>query len=161
MPASDTVDTKLIQPVQFVHGVGQHRAELLAKLGIRTASDLLFHFPRRYEDFTQQHSISDIELEQVAQVIGVVDDIDEVKKDGRHILYVLLKQDKCFLRGIWFNQQYMLQKFRYGQTVQFRGKVSERGGRLQITHPNVTWICLLYTSPSPRDLSTSRMPSSA
>ena len=23
------------------------------------------------------------------------------------------------------------------------------------------WICLLYTSPSPRDLSTSRMPSSA
>ena len=25
----------------------------------------------------------------------------------------------------------------------------------------LTWICLLYTSPSPRDLSTSRMPSSA
>ena len=24
-----------------------------------------------------------------------------------------------------------------------------------------TWVCLLYTSPSPRDLSTSRMPSSA
>ena len=24
-----------------------------------------------------------------------------------------------------------------------------------------TWDCLLYTSPSPRDLSTSRMPSSA
>jgi len=25
----------------------------------------------------------------------------------------------------------------------------------------VCWFCLLYTSPSPRDLSTSRMPSSA
>ena len=25
----------------------------------------------------------------------------------------------------------------------------------------MSWICLLYTSPSPRDLSTSRMPSSA
>jgi len=25
----------------------------------------------------------------------------------------------------------------------------------------VLWVCLLYTSPSPRDLSTSRMPSSA
>ena len=25
----------------------------------------------------------------------------------------------------------------------------------------ITWPCLLYTSPSPRDLSTSRMPSSA
>ena len=33
-----------------------------------------------------------------------------------------------------------------------------------MTDPDVadkTYICLLYTSPSPRDLSTSRMPSSA
>ena len=29
------------------------------------------------------------------------------------------------------------------------------------THPKLLDICLLYTSPSPRDLSTSRMPSSA
>ena len=29
------------------------------------------------------------------------------------------------------------------------------------SHPSRTTICLLYTSPSPRDLSTSRMPSSA
>ena len=28
-------------------------------------------------------------------------------------------------------------------------------------HPHETNTCLLYTSPSPRDLSTSRMPSSA
>ena len=29
------------------------------------------------------------------------------------------------------------------------------------THAGLYWVCLLYTSPSPRDLSTSRMPSSA
>ena len=34
------------------------------------------------------------------------------------------------------------------------------GGRVKTLHPNV-FGCLLYTSPSPRDLSTSRMPSSA
>ena len=28
-------------------------------------------------------------------------------------------------------------------------------------YPKDAWTCLLYTSPSPRDLSTSRMPSSA
>ena len=32
---------------------------------------------------------------------------------------------------------------------------------LVITVPIMVYICLLYTSPSPRDLSTSRMPSSA
>ena len=30
-----------------------------------------------------------------------------------------------------------------------------------VKHPLYNKICLLYTSPSPRDLSTSRMPSSA
>eukprot|EP00829_Urostomides_striatus_P009995 TRINITY_DN2261_c0_g1_i7.p2 TRINITY_DN2261_c0_g1~~TRINITY_DN2261_c0_g1_i7.p2 ORF type:complete len:136 (-),score=4.37 TRINITY_DN2261_c0_g1_i7:12-419(-) len=32
---------------------------------------------------------------------------------------------------------------------------------LRILPPHVLCVCLLYTSPSPRDLSTSRMPSSA
>ena len=34
-------------------------------------------------------------------------------------------------------------------------------GTLQVNHIGNLYICLLYTSPSPRDLSTSRMPSSA
>ena len=37
-------------------------------------------------------------------------------------------------------------------------------GAFNIAYPDggaVYWPCLLYTSPSPRDLSTSRMPSSA
>jgi ATP-dependent DNA helicase RecG len=43
-----TLDT----PVQFLKGVGQFRADLLARLGIRTARDLLFHVPFRYLDAT-------------------------------------------------------------------------------------------------------------
>ena len=35
----------------------------------------------------------------------------------------------------------------------------DRGGRPQFNEFNIT--CLLYTSPSPRDMSASRMPSSA
>ena len=38
------------------------------------------------------------------------------------------------------------------------------GGFADLHHPeywDLSWVCLLYTSPSPRDLSTSRMPSSA
>ena len=31
----------------------------------------------------------------------------------------------------------------------------------KVRRPELTLACLLYTSPSPRDLSTSRMPSSA
>ena len=41
-------------------------------------------------------------------------------------------------------------------TVTERGKACNSGLR-----STLHWTCLLYTSPSPRDLSTSRMPSSA
>ena len=40
---------------------------------------------------------------------------------------------------------------------EFFKKINELGGEFN----GGTWNCLLYTSPSPRDLSTSRMPSSA
>ena len=38
-----------------------------------------------------------------------------------------------------------------------------RGMEMQpdVLHVNDAWICLLYTSPSPRDRTRSRMPSSA
>ena len=143
--ASNTL--KLTQPAQFLKGVGQLRAELLEKLGLRTAADVLFFFPNRYEDFTSQASIDSLQVDQTAQVVGLVDDIDETKKDGQHILYVLIKQGadtgidgNGYVRGIWFNQEYMLSKFRFGQTVKFQGKVTERGGRLQMSHPQVTWV---------------------
>ena len=40
-------------------------------------------------------------------------------------------------------------------------KAFEEGIRNDLEWLGLNWDCLLYTSPSPRDLSTSRMPSSA
>ena len=36
--------------VQYVKGVGPRRAEQLARLGIETVEDLLYHIPFRYQD---------------------------------------------------------------------------------------------------------------
>ena len=60
-----------------------------------------------------------------------------------------------------------------GETVQEGPKASSTQGEtvqtsiedgvyvLNKVKPKVTWSCLLYTSPSPRDATLSRMPSSA
>ncbi|MGQ0766235.1 MAG: ATP-dependent DNA helicase RecG [Gemmatimonadota bacterium] len=40
----------LEMPVKFLKGVGDRRSELLNRLGIATAGDLLYHVPHRYED---------------------------------------------------------------------------------------------------------------
>ena len=45
--------------------------------------------------------------------------------------------------------------------IPYVARIPPRDGLVLHTSDNRVEICLLYTSPSPRDLSTSRMPSSA
>jgi ATP-dependent DNA helicase RecG len=47
-----TPGESLTTPVQFLKGVGPERAELLRRLGLRHARDVLFCFPRDYEDMS-------------------------------------------------------------------------------------------------------------
>ena len=54
----------LATPVEYVRGVGLQRAALLAKLDIRTAGDLLFFFPRDYQDLTDRRTIRQLEEDQ-------------------------------------------------------------------------------------------------
>ena len=50
-----------------------------------------------------------------------------------------------------------------GETTRIRVWVVDEVGSSLIEHGDASsyWICLLYTSPSPRDATLSRMPSSA
>ncbi len=45
-------------PVNALPGIGPKRARLLAKLGVTTIRDLLFHFPRDYQDRRQTTTIA-------------------------------------------------------------------------------------------------------
>ncbi len=131
---------KLTQRTQSIKGIGPARAELLAKLGLHTAADILFFFPRSYEDFTQLNHIRDLEKEQLATVVAEVSDKDESKSPDRHVTYILFRQDNSFLRAMWFNQPFMLNKFRIGQRVMLQGKSRLQNDRQHMTHPKVTWL---------------------
>ncbi len=63
-------------PVEFVRGVGPQRAELLSRLGVRTAGDLIFLFPRDYEDLTDRREIGDLDEDHVQTVRGEVVEVD-------------------------------------------------------------------------------------
>ena len=60
----------LDRPVQFLIGVGPRRAELLAKLGLVTARDVLYHVPRPYEDASTVHPIGSLEPGMEATIVG-------------------------------------------------------------------------------------------
>ena len=134
-------NSKLTLPVQHLKGVGPHKARLLEKLGLRTAADVLFFFPRNYQDFREITSIGELVTDQQTSIVAEVAEVEATTSStGKHILYVLFSDDTGFLRGIWFGQSFLARRFQPGQRVLLRGKVVLRGMRFQITHPKVTWL---------------------
>ncbi len=129
---------ELTTPVQFLKGCGPQRAEQLARLGVKTVRDLVFLFPRTYQDLTDVRAIDKLEEGQPASVIGVVDEVElRDRGDGRSVLGVLLRQGSSFLRLLWFNQPFMSERFKAGQRVLAAGKPKYAGNRWQISHPQI------------------------
>jgi ATP-dependent DNA helicase RecG len=107
-------------------------------LGIETVHDLLFHFPRSYEDLTDVRPIAGLKAGSLQTAQGEVVEIGgRHLADGRSLVSVVLSDGKDCLEGVWFNQVYMAGRFRYGQHVAFSGKPKRYQGHWQMTNPRV------------------------
>lgn len=146
---------QLLTPVQYLKGVGPQRAELLERLGLRRAVDLLFFFPRGYQDMSELRAIPQLEENVPVSVCGTVEEIDDRNTGtGRSMLGVLIRQETQFLRSLWFNQPHMRQKFNVGQRVLLSGKPRLNGLRWEMTHPRVEILAVGEDPPSGRILPT-------
>lgn len=136
--ADAEVPQDLDTPAQFVAGVGPARAALLARLNLLTAGDLLFNMPRDVLDLTDVRPVPKLEADVLQSVLGNVVDRDMRQlKNGKTLTAILLDCDGHYVRGVWFNQPWMLRKFDDDQTLLFSGKPKRRGGRWEISNPHV------------------------
>ncbi|MFN9750041.1 MAG: ATP-dependent DNA helicase RecG [Planctomycetota bacterium] len=134
---STTSSPPLLTPVDRLPGVGSPLARLLERLGLRTAADLLFNFPRRYEDYTELTELAHLEVGTTCSVVANIREVDQrVTVTGKHVQYVLLEQNRHYLRAIWFNLPYMEKRFQVGQLLHLRGTVKENGGRFEMLQPH-------------------------
>jgi ATP-dependent DNA helicase RecG len=128
----------LATPVQFLKGVGPARAELLERLGLHTVRDVLFFFPRDYQDLSDEREVGQLEEGKLQSVRGVVEDIDLRDTGlGRCILGISIRCRTGHLRAIWFNQPFMSERFSFGQRVLLSGKPKYEGLVWQMHHPRV------------------------
>ena len=134
-------DNPLLTPVQYLPGVGPQRAPLLQRLRLETAEDILFFLPRGVLDLTDVRPVHLLEKDVLQSVRGMVVDADAKSISGnRSMTAVLLDCEGLYLRGVWFNQPWMLKKFVVGQNVLFSGKPKRRSGRWEISNPKVQWL---------------------
>jgi ATP-dependent DNA helicase RecG len=154
MPTTPPTPAQLLAtPVQYLKGVGPERVELMHKLGLKTAADVLFFFPRDYQDFTDERPLNQLEEGKLQSVRGIVEDIDfRPTSSGGCILGVLVRGPAGYLRAIWFNQPFMREKFTLGQRVLLSGKPKYEGLVWQMAHPLVETLAEEEEEPAAKIL---------
>lgn len=134
-------DDPLSRPVQFLKGVGPARAELLARLEIHSVADLLWHLPRELLDLTSVVRPHELQEKEDQTVRGVVVDVDAREtRAGKSIVAAILDCDGEYVRGVWFNQPWMLKRLRLGDWMLWSGKPRRHQGRWELAHPRLQWI---------------------
>jgi ATP-dependent DNA helicase RecG len=133
-----TAAERLLTPVQFVKSVGPQRAELLKKLNIHTALDLLFHVPHAVNDFSAMRSVPELEADVEQSIHGfIVDREVKLLTKGRCLVGVLIDCNGHYVRGLWFNQPWMFKKYRDGEHLIYSGKPQRKNGRWEFSNPRV------------------------
>lgn len=120
---------------RFVKGVGPSRLSILNRLGIETIEDLLYCFPRRYEDRSKIKKVGEIAPGNFETVkVKVLTFGDRTTKKGMNIFQLAVGDSTGVMHATWFNQPYMKDKFKIGQELILYGKV-EKYNYLQINNP--------------------------
>jgi ATP-dependent DNA helicase RecG len=123
-------------PVTTVKGVGAMLATSLEKLGLETINDLLFHLPRRYDDYTRLAYISKLLPETTSTVIGTVTQTQvRVGRNNRKDFYMEVDDGTGLLSVMFFGQHFLVKQIRRGKQLVISGKTSAYQNRMQMVNP--------------------------
>ncbi|MBU3965197.1 ATP-dependent DNA helicase RecG, partial [Patescibacteria group bacterium] len=120
----------------------------LHKLGLYTVNDLLFYFPRRYNDFRNLLPIANLRVGETASIRGKILSIKNKaifrrhinplllrKRSGVNITEAIIEDATGSIRAIWFNQPYLAKSFPAGAEVSLSGKIEHYKKQTQISNP--------------------------
>ncbi|MCL5056856.1 MAG: ATP-dependent DNA helicase RecG [Actinobacteria bacterium] len=118
--------------VQYLKNVGPRRVYLLKKMGVSTVGDLLYHFPRDYDnrsDFKPGGYVSG----EKTTVRGVVAGLEEKRpRRGLTITRAFIHSGMERLVAVWFNQPFVRRQVTVGARILVTGKVNSFHNELQI-----------------------------
>lgn len=121
-----------------LNGVGPGNAQKLAKLGLHTLEDMLYFFPRRYDDYSQLKPIHKLWYGDEVTVVGTVQSVisRKVRSGKMNIVEVIIEDGTGGLRLSWFNQPWLENRLKKGITISVSGKVDQYLGRLVMSNPD-------------------------
>jgi ATP-dependent DNA helicase RecG len=123
--------------VRFIKGIGEQRARSLERLGILTLYDLISYFPRDYQDrslIKSLDAVSDGETACVRALVVASPVLNRVRK-GMELVKFRIADDSGSAQVTYFNQSYIKNIIRRGETYTFYGRFEKNIGRLEVLNP--------------------------
>lgn len=121
-----TLDT----PITYLKGVGPRRAAAFQKLNVRTAGDLLWLIPHRYEDASTVARIASLRTGADATVIGrVVSKGVLPTRKGLRIFHAVLQDESGMIEAAWPGQPFLDRSIKVGDLLLASGTVRFYHGR--------------------------------
>ena len=124
--------------MKFVKRVGERVAIELAKRGVETVEDLLYHLPFRYEDRLNPVPMSALQAGTMASVIGEVRGTVLLQTRHMPLFEMTVGQGLNTVKCMWFRGTYLRDKFHVGQMVALYGKLEpsrSSAGKFKMIQP--------------------------
>ena len=124
-------------PLTVLSGIGPSYAKKLAGIDLYNLGDLLYYFPRRYDDYSKLKPINRIQYGDELSIIGTVQNVNNrpIRNGQAVITEVIIGDGTGTLRASWFNQSWIANRLAPGTQVIFAGKVDMYLGRLMMNNP--------------------------
>ena len=119
--------------VKFVKGVGPRIAELLSRLGVETAYDLLTLFPRKYQDRRRPTPVAELRDGDRAGTLLTIGAEPKASR-GRRVVTIRCAayDDTGAVQLTWFNQPWLVDKLTRGTRLYASGEVERLGRNVTI-----------------------------
>jgi len=123
-------------PVTVIKNIGPRNASTLARLNIYTLRDLLYNFPRRYDDYSLLKPINRLRFDEVVTVIGTVARVNTriLRGKNQKLVEAVIDDKTGIIRATWFNP-WESKRLRSGMQIALSGKVEQYLGRLVLNNP--------------------------
>lgn len=124
-------------PIDQLPGIGKYYAYKLKRLEVKTLEDLIYHFPFRYDDFSQIREIREVTPGEKLSIQGVVWQIKNIRtRFGKFLTRATVADQSGVIEVIWFNQPYLTKTLKAGTPISLSGKVEVEGRRLKMLSPS-------------------------
>src|SRR3954452_2578306 len=116
-------------------------AKNLRRMGIETVRDLMFHFPRRYNDFSRSMTLAELRAKPPEGPVSATVEVVELRVEQgfrRRIQRTVarVRDETGEGEAIWFGRRYIERRLAAGQTVALSGKVELRGWLPRFQNPD-------------------------